>query len=349
MNPQEMETTAGVLVTPGKGILAADESFGTIEKRFKAVSLSSTEENRRRYREMLFTTPKLGQFVSGVILFDETIRQKAADGTPFSEVLRRQDIIAGIKVDAGSKPMAGFPGEKVTEGLDRLRKRFEEYYQLGARFSKWRAVITIGREIPTENCMVANAYALARYAALSQENGLVPIVEPEVLMDGDHPIERCESVTQKMLKTLFSALSAHRVVLEAMLLKCNMVIAGSGCNKQSEAQDVAKATIRCLRRAAPAAVPGIVFLSGGQTEVQATENLNAICQTGTQPWQLSFSYGRALQDSAMRVWAKDTTKFADGQKALLRRAQCNSAARHGKYVPAMETQPVSLLPSPQRL
>lgn len=349
MNVQEMEGTASALVAPGKGILAADESFGTIEKRFQAVNLPSTEENRQRYREMLFTTPKLGQFISGAILFDETLRQKAGDTTPFPEVLRRQGIIPGIKVDAGAKPMAGFPGEKVTEGLDGLRQRLEEYYQLGARFSKWRAVITIGNSIPTENCVVANAYALARYAALSQESGLVPIVEPEVLMDGAHTIERCETVTQKTLKTVFSALFAHRIVMEAMLLKCNMVIAGMECPHQSGIQEVAKATIRCLRRSAPVAVPGVVFLSGGQNEVQATQNLNAVNKAGPHPWQISFSYGRALQDSALRAWAKDTTKFADGQKALLRRAQANSAARTGSYSAAMETQPVSLLPSPEPL
>ncbi len=346
MNLHEMETTANALVAPGKGILAADESFGTIEKRFQAVNIPVTEENRRRYREMLFTTPKLGQFIGGVILFDETIRQKAADGTPFAEVLWRQGIIPGIKVDKGAKAMAGFPGEKVTEGLDGLRDRFNEYYQLGARFSKWRAVITIGDAIPTVNCVVANAYALARFAALSQEAGLVPIVEPEVLMDGSHTIERCETVTQKALKTVFSALFAHRIALEQMILKPNMVISGKECPQQATIQEIAKATLRCLRRSVPAAVPGIVFLSGGQSEVQATQNLNAINQTGPHPWPVSFSFGRALQDSALKTWAGDPAKVVDGQKAFLRRAQANSAARNGKYSATLETVPISLLPSP---
>jgi fructose-bisphosphate aldolase class I len=346
MNLQEMETTANALVAPGKGILAADESFGTIEKRFQSINIPATEENRRSYREMLFTTPKLGQSVSGVILFDETIRQKAADGSPFTDVLRRQGIIPGIKVDKGAKAMAGFPDEKVTEGLDGLRERFEEYYQLGARFSKWRAVIAIGDSIPTVNCMVANAYALARYAALSQEAGLVPIVELEVLMDGNHTMERCETVTQKALKTVFSALFAHRIELERMLLKPNMVIAGTENPGHSAPQEIAKATVRCLRRNVPAAVPGIVFLSGGQGEIQATQNLNAINQTGAHPWQISFSFGRALQDSALKAWAGDPAKVQDGQRALLRRAQANGAARGGNYSSTLETAPISLLPSP---
>lgn len=346
MNIQEMESTAAALVAPGKGILAADESFGTIEKRFQAVNIPVTEENRRRYRELLFTTPKLGQYISGVILFDETIRQKTSDGTPFIKVLQRPGIIPGIKVDKGAKPMAGFPGEKVTEGLDGLRDRFIEYYQLGARFSKWRAVIAISSNLPTVNCMVANAYALARFAALSQEAGLVPIVEPEVLMDGNHTLERCETVTQRTLKTVFSALAAHRVVLEAMILKPNMVIAGKDCPQQASSQEVAKATVRCLRRTVPAAVPGIVFLSGGQSEIQATENLNAINQLGPHPWQTTFSFGRALQDSALKTWAGDPAKVVEAQKAFLRRAQANSAARYGKYSASLETSPISLLPTP---
>lgn len=347
MNLQEMESTAAALISPGKGILAADESFGTIEKRFQAVGIPATEDTRRRYREMLFTTPKLGQSISGAILFDETIRQKAGDGTPFAEVLRRQGIIPGIKVDKGAKAMAGFPGEKVTEGLDGLRERFAEYYQLGARFSKWRAVITIDETLlPTVNCVVANAYALARFAALSQEAGLVPIVEPEVLTDGSHKLERCEAVSQKTLKTVFSALFAHRVALELMLLKPNMITPGKECPEPATAQEIAKATVRCLRRNVPAAVPGIIFLSGGQSEVQATQNLNAINQLGPHPWQVSFSFGRALQNSALKAWAGDPAKVVDGQKALLRRAQANSAARNGKYSASLETVPISLLPSP---
>lgn len=350
MSSEEMATTIASLVAPGKGLLAADESLGTIEKRFKGIDLESTEESRRQYREMLFTTPKLGQFISGAILFDETMRQKASDGTPFPELLQRAGIVPGIKVDTGAKPMAGFPGEKVTEGLDGLRGRFEEYYRLGARFAKWRAVITInGNALPTVNCVVANAYALARYAALSQEAGLVPIVEPEVLMDGEHAIDRCETVTQNVLKNVFSALNAHRIVLELMLLKPNMVIAGTECPKQSAPHEVAKATVRCLKRTVPAAVPGVFFLSGGQTEVQATENLNAIDQFESHPWQLGFSFGRGLQDSALRAWGGNPAKVVDGQKALLRRAQANGAARSGNYSGALETVPISLLPSPRPL
>jgi fructose-bisphosphate aldolase class I len=350
VNLEEMERTVASLVAPGKGLLAADESFGTIEKRFKAINLASTEESRRDYREMLFTAPKLGQFISGAILFDETMRQKATGGATFPELLQRAGIVPGIKVDAGAKPMAGFPGEKVTEGLDGLRGRFEEYYRLGARFAKWRAVITIhGDALPTVNCVVANAYALARYAALSQEAGLAPIVEPEVLMDGAHAIDRCEAATQNVLKNVFSALNAHRVVLELMLLKPNMVIAGKECPQQSSAQEVAKATVRCLKRTVPAAVPGIFFLSGGQSEVQATENLNAINQTGSHPWQLSFSFGRGLQDSALRAWGRIPAHVVDGQKTLLRRAQANGAAQSGNYTPALETVPISLLPSPTPL
>ena len=349
MKIQEMESTARSLVSAGRGILAADESSGTIEKRFKAINLPSTEENRRGYRDMLFTTPKVGQFISGVILYDETIRQKAADGTPFAEVLKRQGIVPGIKVDKGAKAMAGFANEKITEGLDGLRARFEEYYQLGARFSKWRAVITIGDGIPTDACLEANAQALARYAALSQENGLVPIVEPEVLMDGGHTIERCEAVTYRAHNFVFEALRAQGVMLECMLLKPNMVISGLLCPKQATTAEVAQATVRTFRRTVPAAVPGIVFLSGGQSEVLATQNLNAVAQLGPHPWPITFSYGRALQDSSLKAWAGVVAKVQDGQKALLRRAMANGAAQTGKYAAAMETATVSLLPSPAAL
>jgi fructose-bisphosphate aldolase class I len=346
MSSQDLESIARSLVEPGKGLLAADESSGTIEKRFKAINVVSTEETRRAYREMLFTTPKLGQYISGVILYDETIRQKAADGTPFTEVLQRQGIIPGIKVDKGAKAMAGCPGEKVTEGLDGLRARLEEYYQLGARFSKWRAVITIGGSIPTDACLEANAHALARYAALCQEIGLVPIIEPEVLMDGMHTIERCEAVTSRTLHIVFDVLIEQKIVLERMLLKPNMVIAAKDCPQQADMRQIAQATVRCLRRHVPAAVPGVVFLSGGQNDVQASENLNAINLLGPHPWEVSYSYGRALQEASQKSWAGDAAKVVDGQKALLRRAQANSSAQTGKYSPAIETAPISLRPSP---
>ena len=346
MASQDLESIARALVAPGKGLLAADESFGTIEKRFKAVNIPSTEENRRAYREMLFTTPKLGQFISGVILFDETIRQKTTAGIPFTETLHSQGIIPGIKVDKGAKAMAGFPGEKVTEGLDGLRARFEEYFQLGARFSKWRAVITIGPNNPTDACLEANAQALARFAALSQEAGLVPIVEPEVLMDGDHDLERCEAVTYRTLHIVFNTLFDAHIPLERMLLKPNMIVSGKDCSRQANPRQVAEATVRCLRRAVPAAVPGIVFLSGGQDDVTATQNLNAINQLVPHPWQISFSYGRALQDPSLKAWAGVPTKVPDGQKALLRRSQANGAAQTGKYTPSFESAPISLLPTP---
>ncbi|MDB6065651.1 MAG: fructose-bisphosphate aldolase [Pedosphaera sp.] len=349
MSSQDMESIARALVAPGKGLLAADESFGTIEKRFKAIDIPSTEENRRGYREMLFTTPKLGQSISGVIMFDETIRQKAGNGTPFTDVLAGQGIIPGIKVDKGAKALAKFPGEKITEGLDGLRERFKEYYQLGARFSKWRAVITIGDNIPTRGCMALNAQALGRFAALSQEAGLVPIVEPEVLMDGDHTIERCEAVTQQMQELVFAELYSQRVVLEQMLLKPNMVVPGKDSPRQASVQEVAQATVRCLRRTVPAAVPGIVFLSGGQEDVLATQHLNAINQLGPHPWQLTFSYGRALQDPSLKAWGGDSAKVLDGQKALYRRAHANGAAQVGRYSAILETAPVSLRPAPTPL
>ncbi len=336
MNSSELESTARALVAEGKGILAADESFGTIEKRFKAINIPSTEENRRAYREMLFMAPGLGRHISGVILFDETIRQKTQDGTPFPEALKRQGIIPGVKVDLGTKALAGFPNEKITEGLDGLRERFQEYYKLGARFSKWRAVVTIGDGIPTCGCIEANAHALARYAALSQESGLVPIVEPEVLMDGDHTVERCEEVTQRTQHVVFNALFSQRIVLEQMLLKPSMVVSGKDCPKQAGIEETAKATVRCLRRNVPAAVPGIVFLSGGQGDILATQNLNAINQLGPYPWQVTFSYGRALQDAALKNWAGNAAKVKAGHDALLHRAACNGAAHSGKYSEKVE-------------
>jgi fructose-bisphosphate aldolase, class I len=336
MDVNELEKTARSLVEAGKGILAADESLPTITKRFKTIELPSTEENRRAYREMLLTPNGLGEFISGVILFDETMRQNASDGKALPEVLRRQGIIPGIKVDKGAKAMASFPGEKITEGLDGLRERFAEYRELGARFSKWRAVINIGDAIPTRVCLVANAQALARFAALSQEAGLTPIVEPEVLMNGSHSIERCEEVTDMTLGIVFHELAEHRIRLEGMLLKPNMVISGDKCPRQAEVREVAEATLRCLRRRVPAAVPGIVFLSGGQSDVLATQHLNAMNQIGGVPWQLSFSYGRALQAPALEAW--HGKNVAAGQQSLLHRARCNSAARHGRYSDDLETE-----------
>ncbi|MDB6123618.1 MAG: Fructose-bisphosphate aldolase [Pedosphaera sp.] len=338
----EMESIAKALVAPGKGILAADESGGTIEKRFKIINVPSTETNRRDYREMLFTTPGAAEYISGVILYDETIRQKAKDGTPLPEVLKRQGIIPGIKVDKGAMPLAGFPGEKITEGLDGLRARFEEYYKLGARFAKWRAVITIGKDLPTLGCLEANAHALARYAALSQEAKIVPIVEPEVLMDGDHTIERCEEVTELTLRIVFQQLTMQRIVLERMLLKPNMVVPGKDSSKQASVREVATATIRCLRRTVPSAVPGIVFLSGGQSDVLATQHLNVMNQMGPHPWQLSFSYGRALQDAPLHSWLGNPANVTAGQEAFFHRAKANGFARNGKYTELLEAENTEL-------
>jgi fructose-bisphosphate aldolase class I len=333
---QNLTHLARAIVAPGKGILAADESSGTIEKRFRSIQVESTEEHRRAYRELLFTTDGAGEFISGVFLFDETIRQRAADGTPFPDVLDRQGIIPGIKVDTGAKELAGFPGEKVTEGLDGLRGRLEEYRALGARFAKWRAVIAIGDGIPTRTCIDANAEALARFAALSQEAGLVPIVEPEVLMDGAHTIERCDDVTADTLGAVFAALRAHRVRLDGTLLKPNMVLSGKDCPEQAGVQQVAEATVRCLRDAVPASVPGIVFLSGGQTDEAATAHLNAMSQLGPQPWQLSFSYGRALQAPALKAWKGEAANAPSAQRAFHHRARLNGAARFGRYSEDME-------------
>jgi fructose-bisphosphate aldolase, class I len=336
MNAIDLGTTAQALVASGKGILAADESTPTITKRFQAIEFPCTDETRRAYREMLFTTPGLGDFISGVILFDETIRQKTKDGTPFVEVLRRHAIIPGIKVDKGAKALARFPGEKVTEGLDGLRERLDEYFRLGARFTKWRAVIRIGDGIPTRVCLAANAHALVRFAATSQEAGFVPIVEPEVLMDGDHTIERCEEVTEAMLRLVFRELAGHRAALEQMLLKVNMVLPGKDCPRRATVLEVAEATLRCMKHSVPPAVPGIVFLSGGQDDIPATQHLNAMNQIGNVPWQLSFSYGRALQAPALKAWHGDNVRA--GQQALRHRAECNSAARYGHYSEKMEKQ-----------
>jgi fructose-bisphosphate aldolase class I len=332
-----LESVARNLVAPGKGILAADESTPTIEKRFKSIGVASTEENRRAYRDILFTTAGVGEFISGVILFDETIRQKTRDGRTFVKALEQQGIIPGIKVDKGARPMANFPGEKVTEGLDGLRDRLTEYRQLGARFAKWRAVISISDKVPTRRCIETNAKLLARYAALSQEADIVPIVEPEVLMDGTHTIERYFEVTQQTLESVFHALYEHRVSLEGMLLKPNMVLSGKDCPQQASVQEVAEATVRCMKRVVPAAVPGLVFLSGGQTDLQATEHLNAMNRLDQVPWQLSFSYGRALQAPVLEAWKGEPANVADAQRAFHHRALCNSKARFGKYTEAMET------------
>jgi fructose-bisphosphate aldolase class I len=337
-NPaDQLATTARILVADGKGILAADESSGTCTQRFQKLGIASTAESRRDYREMLFSTPGLGEFISGAILYDETLRQSARDGTPIPQLLQRQGIIAGIKVDTGAKPLAGAPAEKVTEGLDGLRERIAEYHAGGARFAKWRAVIAIGDGIPSRNCIDVNAHALARYARLCQEGGLVPIVEPEVLMDGDHDIDTCEAVTTDTLQAVFDALHRQGVLLEGILLKPSMVIAGKSCPRQASPEEVASRTVRVLRRTVPAAVPGIAFLSGGQTDGLATTHLNLMNVLPVQhPWRLSFSYGRALQDLAMKRWNGAAENVEPAQQALHVRARLNSAACRGMYRNEME-------------
>ena len=337
MTADELAATAAALVAPGRGILAADESSGTIEKRFKSIQVESTTEHRRAYRELLFTTEGAGEFISGVILYDETIRQEAADGTPLAEVLAGQGIIPGIKVDTGTTGLAGFAGEKITEGLDGLAGRLATYRDLGARFTKWRAVITIGEHIPTGGCIRANAEALARFAAASQEAGLVPIVEPEVLMDGDHTIQRCDQVTRDTLAAVFVALRHHRVRFDGMLLKPNMVLSGSDCVTQAGVAQVAEATLACLGDSVPASVPGIVFLSGGQSDEVATAHLDAMNRLGGVPWQLSFSYGRALQAPALKAWKGEPANGPAAQRAFHHRARLNGAARTGSYTQEMET------------
>ena len=331
-----MESTVAALVAPGKGILAADESFPTIGKRFAALAIPSSEENRRAYRELLFTTPGLGEFISGAILFDEPIHQRADGGRPMPEMLAAQGIIPGIKVDGGTVALPGFAGEKLTRGLDGLRERLAAYRALGARFTKWRAVITIGEGRPTPTGIATNAQTLALFAALSQEAGLVPVVEPEVLMDGNHALARCEEVAAATLRAVFAALHEHRVVLEQILLKTGMVLPGKDCPHQADDATVAEATVRCLRRTVPAAVPGIVFLSGGQSDVAATERLNAICQVGGAPWKLSFSFGRALQDAAMKTWHGAPATAMAAQAALRHRARCNGLALAGRYTAGLE-------------
>lgn len=336
MTRSDLVSVAQKLVTEGKGILAADESSPTIKKRFDTIGVDSTEENRRTYRELLFTTPDIEKHISGVILFDETLRQKATNTDSFVRVLESRGIIPGIKVDKGAKPLAGFKGERITEGLDGLRQRLAEYRDLGAKFAKWRAVITIADNIPTQFCMDANSRALARYAALCQEVGIVPIVEPEVLMDGPHDIQRCQDVTAATLHSVFSALFEHCVLLEGMLLKPNMILSGTECPTQAGVEEVAERTVRTFRQVVPAAVPGIVFLSGGQSSELATEHLNVMNTLGKHPWELSFSYGRALQEHTLKAWMGRADEIASAQQAFYRRASCNGAARYGKYSKEME-------------
>jgi fructose-bisphosphate aldolase, class I len=338
MDLSKLEETARALVARGKGILAADESTGTIKKRFDSIEVESTEDNRRAYRELLFTTEGAGEFISGVILYDETIRQSAADGTPFPKVLERAGIIPGIKVDTGAKPLALAPGETVTEGLDGLRARLEEYRGLGARFAKWRAVLSIGDGIPSDYCIWTNAHALARYAALCQEAELVPIVEPEVLMDGDHTIETSFHVTARTLQAVFTELHDQRVQLEGILLKPNMVLPGYDSADQVPHEEIAQTTIRCFKRVVPASVPGVVFLSGGQSDEDATARLNAMNAIGGVPWQLSFSYGRALQTGALRAWRGESANVSAAQEAFHHRARLNGAARYGRYSEEMERE-----------
>ncbi len=338
MGVQELEEVARALLAPGKGILAADESTGTISKRFESIQLESTEETRRRYRQMLFTTPGIEQYLSGVILFDETLRQRASDGTPFPELLARKGILPGIKVDRGTVPLPNYPGEKVTEGLDGLGTRLIEYRERGARFAKWRAVIAIGEGIPSHCCLEANAEALARYAAACQEAGIVPIVEPEVLMTGDHDLRRCEAVTTATLQVVCARLVGHRVGLEGMVLKPNMAVPGAQSPRRASVEEVAEATLRCLRRTVPAAVPGIAFLSGGQSPELATAHLDAINRLGQQPWALTFSFARALQDPTMKAWKGKDVNVGTAQRIFEHRAQCNSAARQGQYSSQMEAR-----------
>ncbi len=341
MDEQRLAQTVEALLAPGKGILAADESSGTIKRRFDSIGVESTEENRRDYREMLFRTPGASEYISGVILYDETLRQNGADGTPLSKVLTDQGIVPGIKVDRGTQAIPGYPGELMTEGLDGLRDRLNEYAQLGARFTKWRAVITIGEGIPSCACIEINAHALARYAALSQEAGLVPIVEPETLMDGGHDIGRCFEVTEATLREVFAQLNRQGVCLEGMLLKPNMVLSGNKAPDRAGPAEVGERTVTCFMRSIPAAMPGVVFLSGGQGDDEAIENLNAVNVRAAEvgaPWQLSYSYGRALQAAPLKAWGGQAANVPAAQQAFHRRAMLSSAARQGAYVPDMEKE-----------
>jgi fructose-bisphosphate aldolase, class I len=339
MSFQSLETIAKALLADGKGILAADETVGTLTKRFEQLKIPSTPQSRRDYRELLFTTPGSAGFISGIIMYDETIRQQASNGKRLIDILLDQGIIPGIKVDTGAKPLAGAEDETVTEGLDGLRERLKDYRSIGAQFAKWRAVIRITDQLPSQTCINVNAHALGRYAALCQEQGMVPIVEPEVLMEGAHTIERCKMVTSEVLHAVFDALCEQRVLLEGMLLKPNMIVSGSLCPTQASPTEVADATLRCLLRHVPAAVPGIVFLSGGQSDVAATMHLNAINnRAGSKPWKISFSYGRALQDMALATWLGNQQNYRPAQEAYYHRARCNAAASAGKYTAEMENE-----------
>jgi fructose-bisphosphate aldolase class I len=338
MDKALLAKTAAAMVARGKGVLAADESSGTCEKRFKSVGVECTEENRRAYRGLLFTTPGVEQYISGVILFDETARQKTNDGVLFPDYLARKGIIPGIKVDKGAADLALCPGEKVTEGLDGLRARLAEYFKLGARFAKWRAVITIGEGIPSHACLYANAHALARYAALCQEASIVPMIEPEVLLDGNHTVERCEEVTEATLRATYAAMAAHNVSFEHLILKTSMVVSGKDCPRQANVDEVAERTVRVLKRTVPAAQPGIVFLSGGQSDEAATAHLNAMAAMKGLPWPLTFSYSRALQNPALKTWRGQAANAAAAQKAFHHRAHMNGLAAQGKYKPELEKQ-----------
>ena len=332
MSIEQLAETARAMVAPGKGIIAIDESSATCAKRFAGVGIENTEENRRAYRELLLTAPNANQYLSGAILFDETIRQSTKSGIPFAKYMADNGMIPGIKVDKGTHALAGFPGEVVTEGLDGLRDRLAEYYKLGARFAKWRAVINIGDDIPSGTCIEANSHALARYAALCQEQGLVPMVEPEVIMDGDHDIETCYEVTEVVLRSLFDALYNQNVMLEGTILKASMVVPGKGCDEQASVEEVAESTLMCLKSAVPAILPGIVFLSGGQSDEDATAHLDAMNRMGPNPWPLSFSYGRAMQQAALKLWSQDMVgNYAKAQQTVFERAKANGLAALGQW------------------
>ena len=342
MKTQTLIDTAAALMADGKGLLAMDESNSTCNKRFATLGIPPTEEARRTYRELIITTPGLGECISGVILYDETIRQKRKDGVSFVKTLTDSGIIPGIKVDTGAKDLAGHPNEKITEGLDGLRERLADYSQKGARFAKWRAVLTVGEGIPTLSCIEANAHALGRYAALCQEAGLVPVVEPEVLMDGDHSLQRCLAITEEALRMVFRQLHIQKVLVEGMILKPNMVLPGWGCTRQETVEEVAEATVKCLLRTVPAAVPGIAFLSGGQSPELASARLNAMNLRfrPSLPWALTFSFSRAIQQPALEIWMGEEAHVATAQKVLLHRVKCNRAARQGKYSPEMEREKI---------
>ncbi|HVH33026.1 MAG TPA: class I fructose-bisphosphate aldolase [Tahibacter sp.] len=332
MSIEQLESIAQAMVAPGKGIIAIDESNTTIKKRFDGVGIDCTEDNRRAYREMLLTAPNLSDHISGAILYDETLRQSSKAGVPFTKIMLDHGILPGIKVDKGPHPLAGFPGELVTEGLDGLRDRLKEYASLGAKFAKWRAVITIGDDMPSSTCIEANCHALARYAALCQEAGIVPMVEPEVLMDGAHDLDVCYDVTEVTLRSLFASLYEQNVLLEGTILKASMVVSGKDCPEQASIDEVAEATVRCLKASVPASLPGIVFLSGGQSDEAATAHLNAMNQMGPHPWPLSFSYGRAMQSAALKLWSNDmAANFADAQKIVAQRARENGLAALGQW------------------